>query len=35
MKHTAAKALLTAGISVAIVAAVIALLRLLAWVTSP
>lgn len=35
MKHTAAKALLTAGISVATVAAVIALLRLLAWVTAP
>ena len=32
---SAAKALLTAGITTAVVATVIALLRLLAWVTSP
>jgi len=32
---SAAKALLTAGLAVATIAAVIALLRLLAWATAP
>lgn len=35
MLTTAAKALLTAGITTATVAAVVALARLLAWVTAP
>lgn len=35
MKRAAAKALLTAGITTAVVAAVISLARLLVWVTAP